>query len=54
MFNILVNKEEKEKRYNICNLCVSFNKEKGICKECNCIMKYKTKFKTSNCPLKKW
>ena len=41
-----------DQRLEICNACdKNFH---GICKECHCILKAKTKSEDSECPLKKW
>ena len=39
-------------RFSICNNCPSLIA--GICKECGCIMKQKTKLENAVCPLNKW
>jgi len=47
-----VSKERYTYRENICNLCS--NKEKNICGICGCVLKYKLKWSTEECPLEKW
>lgn len=39
-------------RLEICETCDRY--ENMICKECGCVMKMKTMFPTSKCPLGKW
>lgn len=51
--SVLVPKEEAARRLVICNNC-----EKklpiGICRECGCIITFKTKAGFTDCPLGKW
>ena len=54
MFPFFVSKEEKERRYSICKSCEFYNKTRDMCKKCNCIMSFKTKFEKTNCPINKW
>lgn len=42
-----------EFRLEICNNCDKLNPI-NICKVCGCFMPLKTKFKSAECPLKKW
>mgnify|MGYP005991730057 CR=1 FL=1 len=48
--------EIKEKRLNICKNCEHVKITMGVivCKKCNCIMKAKTRFARSKCPIGKW
>lgn len=48
----LVDETTYIKRYNICLEC---NELKfGICTQCKCVMKLKTKLTNATCPLNKW
>jgi hypothetical protein len=49
----LADKQLQENRLNICFTCPSLSLLK-TCKECNCIVPFKVKFKASKCPLEKW
>ena len=51
---MLVSKEVKEKRYNICKNCDRFKKFNKICEICLCFMPAKTRFADSECPKGKW
>lgn len=46
--------ETIEERLRICQSCDRLNKSLGICRECGCIVKLKTRFQSVNCPLEKW
>lgn len=50
--NFLSEKRIAKQRYSICVQCPEFSK--GICKQCGCIMKLKTKLANATCPLNKW
>lgn len=52
MSDLLANKEEKEKRLNICHAC-EHNKV-GVCMKCGCILTLKTQWKGTKCPVDKW
>tara|TARA_R100001463_G_scaffold79454_1_gene133895 strand:+ start:1403 stop:1726 length:324 start_codon:yes stop_codon:yes gene_type:complete len=41
-------------RLTTCHVCPSFNKKQGRCLECGCMMEYKARMKTSECPKHKW
>ena len=58
---MLVNKEEYDRRFKICEGCefsvVAFNikKVKGLgCKKCGCFMNVKARLKGMRCPADKW
>lgn len=51
---ILADKQEAEKRYDICKKCDHFRKLTKTCDICNCLMFAKTKLENSNCPIGKW
>jgi hypothetical protein len=49
---ILTDKQVKQERRNICNVCPS---RKGIlCSECGCIIRAKTCVAFEKCPIDKW
>lgn len=50
--NFFESYEVQQKRYNICLSCDKL--VFGVCTECKCVMKLKTKLKNSSCPLGKW
>ena len=50
---ILVNKEERNKRVKICKTCEQLSNIQ-ICNQCNCFMPIKTWLKISKCPKEKW
>ena len=52
--NPILEKEEAQKRFNICIKCDRFNKTTTMCKECLCVMKFKCKLRNAACPLSKW
>ena len=43
-----------EERHNICRGCEHYFKITDQCKECGCIIKWKTKIYKSKCPIGKW
>lgn len=45
-------KKEFDERYKICEHCE--NNMFGICKDCGCVIKAKTKAEDSECPKGKW
>lgn len=48
----IASQEIKDARLAICNTC-SYNKL-GVCKKCGCIIRLKTQWKYSHCPVHKW
>jgi hypothetical protein len=52
--NYLKNKEEIDKRLNICKGCDHFIKYTTQCTECKCIMNLKTRLTGASCPIGKW
>lgn len=50
----LASSEIVEERLKVCQNCDRLNESLGICKECGCIVKLKTKFAAVECPLGKW
>ena len=48
------NKEESEKRFDICKSCPKLIKLTKQCKECGCFMAAKTKLEAATCPIGKW
>ena len=51
---LMVDDYEKQRRYNICEVCEHFVKHSKRCKKCGCYLKMKIQFKVSECPIKKW
>ena len=51
---LMVDDYEKQRRYNICEVCEHFGKHYKRCKKCGCYLKMKIQFKVSECPIKKW
>lgn len=51
---LLVSDEIKENRMQICRECDHYDSEQIRCKECGCMLEYKTRFSLDSCPLKKW
>lgn len=49
-----VSPEVKSKRLEICKQCESYDPEQIRCKECGCMLEWKTDFALDSCPLKKW
>ena len=52
----VVSKEVRDKRFSLCEIC-EHKKIKGgmlICGQCGCLMKAKTKFTKTKCPIGKW
>lgn len=41
-----------DKRMEICNACE--HNVMGVCKKCGCILRVKTQWARTSCPLKKW
>ena len=52
--DIMVGKFEQRRRYDICQACKHFNGKHNRCMECGCYLNVKTKFKSEECPIKKW
>lgn len=52
----MLDKQSKQKRFNICIDCVHSNTilNNLICTKCNCLLKTKTSFKKYSCPIGKW
>jgi hypothetical protein len=50
--NQKVTKEQQEQRLAICKVC-SHNKL-NVCTKCGCILKLKTQWKGTKCPVGKW
>lgn len=50
----VVKPEEFVDRLAMCHACPSFEERMGRCNECGCMMEYKARMKTSECPLNKW
>lgn len=51
---ILVDQLERDRRFDICKACDSFQAKSQRCKECGCYMTHKTQFHAAECPLGKW
>lgn len=53
---LIVSKEEKERRLNICKGCEHYTELCGQprCNECGCMMLIKTELTTAKCPCNKW
>lgn len=51
---IVVSKEERNARYDICKACDKLRGMSKTCRICNCLMPAKTWLKPSNCPQGKW
>jgi hypothetical protein len=51
---LIVSEEVKENRMQICRECDRYDSEQIRCKECGCMLEYKTTFALDSCPLKKW
>ena len=41
-----------DKRMDICMLCPEY--KNGVCSDCGCILRLKTKMLSENCPQNKW
>ncbi len=52
--DILVSNDEKERRYDICQACESFDRLRKRCRECGCFMQHKTALSSAKCPIEKW
>jgi hypothetical protein len=51
---LTVSDEIKQNRLNICKTCDKYDEEPNRCKECGCMLEYKTGFALDSCPLGKW
>ena len=49
-----VEKENAERRYEVCKECPKFVKLSTQCKICLCFMPIKTKLNMTECPMGKW
>lgn len=47
-------KDEADRRYNICKECEFFIKKTRQCNICKCFMPIKTKISITKCPKNKW
>jgi len=52
--NLTVDDFEKQRRYDICQVCEYFFEPQSRCKKCGCFMKKKVEFTASKCPVGKW
>ena len=55
----LFSKNQKiyEKRVRFCNVCPRKGKYLGVvdkCKECGCVLNFKTRVEDAECPINKW
>jgi hypothetical protein len=46
--------EDAEVRLNICKSCPELIKITSQCKQCGCLMNFKTKLESAKCPIGKW
>ena len=51
---LLVPKEVKKARIDICRECNRFDEDRFLCKECGCFLVNKVRFTASSCPLQYW
>lgn len=51
---MLVSKEISDKRQSICNGCEHKTFWLNRCKKCGCLLSFKTKLMSAECPLGKW
>ncbi len=51
---LMVDKYEQQRRFDICQVCEHFSKHNKRCRKCGCFLTYKIKFEVSECPIKKW
>ena len=51
---LTVSAEVKQQRMEICKQCDRYDPEQLRCKECGCLLEYKTDFALDSCPLGKW
>ena len=49
-----VTPESYAKRLDICNGCEHLNKVSMRCMRCGCLLEHKAKWRTTDCPEKKW
>lgn len=52
--NTIADKELRTKRLNICYSCKRYNKTLTTCKECGCLVFFKTEILGSKCDLGLW
>jgi predicted Zn-ribbon and HTH transcriptional regulator len=52
--DLLVDNFEKQRRYNICEVCEYFFQPQARCKKCGCFMEKKVEFRAAKCPMNKW
>ena len=51
---LLVPKEIKKARIDICRECNRFDEDRHLCRECGCFLVNKVKFTAARCPLNYW
>jgi hypothetical protein len=51
---VMADKDEVEKRKNVCNQCEFLIKEKGRCSKCGCFYAKKIMLDTEKCPMDFW
>ena len=51
---LLVPKEVKKARIDICRDCNRFDPDRMKCNECGCFLVNKVKFSAAHCPLRLW
>ncbi len=51
---LFVSHEESTRRWNICLECPYLIPSVKMCKQCGCVMKFKTKLRQASCPISKW
>ncbi len=49
-----VSTEEAERRFSICLGCEYLNQANQRCSQCGCFMRFKTAFRSAQCPVGKW
>ena len=52
--DVFVDDFEQQRRFDICQACEFYIRERKRCQKCGCYLKQKTKWKISVCPIKKW
>lgn len=52
--DVIASEELINTRMEICKNCKYISENKTYCTECGCILSFKTKFKSSECPKKYW
>jgi hypothetical protein len=55
-FKMLLSPEEKNARLDICRACEHMEMRLGqeVCRECLCVLTFKTRVKPAKCPIGKW